>query len=75
MDAGGAKDFHTIDTWVVGYIGRGSFGANASLSAIGDGILFGVNGGLFMAIANFGFMGTTGEKSIVSLCDDPIIFN
>ena len=66
MDAGGAKDFHTIDTWVMSDIGGGSFGANPSLSAIGDGILFGVNGGLFMTIANFGFMGTTWEKSIIS---------
>ena len=75
IDAGGAKDFHTIDTGVMSYICGSSFGTNPSLSTIGDGILFSMNGGLFMAMANFRFVGTTWEKPIVSLGDDPIIFN
>ncbi len=52
-----------------------AFTGYAAFGRIGDAVLFGMNGRLFMALANNRKMFTARQKSVVSLAHNPIVFD
>jgi hypothetical protein len=70
------KKHATADnTWIMGNISSTSITRYATFSAVNDGILFGVDGGLFVTFSNDGTVIASRQESVVPLAYDSMIRN
>lgn len=73
-DSGGDDGFGAVDTGIVRDVAIGAFGGLSAAGAVYDGVLFGVDCGLFVVVADNRGMWTSGEEPVVSGGDDAIGF-
>ena len=72
-DSRGKEKAKTNNTWIMGDIGYALIAARPAFCGICQTVLFGVNGSLFMSIADNRYMITSWQKSIISLTDNAMI--
>jgi hypothetical protein len=66
------EDFGTVNTWKMAHVSHRAFDRAAAAGRIGDGVLLGVHGSLFMAVAHPGVMWHAGQEAVIARRDQAI---
>lgn len=61
------------NTRIVRYVGRAVFATDSAACTVGDGVLFGVHGCLFVAIPHNRLMVASWEESVIALADNAVV--